>query len=1054
MEPLNAGKSLDKGQKKVYIQLGLLLLLILASLFTYQFITANPPYELILNAFYTYNTYYTDYLDVEIAYSPDDQRVTYHATLTIKPEDNSSGFFWFALSNNLNIQNAYINDEEVRVKRIWLLNIVTIPKELRHQEFQLELSYSGTPSSTFLGSKEGFVSDSGVYLSANDIWLPFMFRKTPGKIQSMYTITTPEGLVSVTAGAPLSTKTVDGMITQVWADTGLASVLIQDYDLSEYNGSKNIRVFTPSGYQDTGLYIAQLADEIIKLYESHLGTIGPANINIAFSEGSFSGYFDSGLMTLNSSNLRKVAQDPHNEDFYRLLAHELAHLWWHSSGLTPHEMVGNQWLVEGFAEFAAMWSTGQRYGMEAYLRRLDSRITRLSSETSLKPLINYTYWERSNVPYHKGPLMLESLRRSEGEKKVLEFLRLMSVSPEQRKTVSTTAEIADQVFEKDYGLFFSHWLTETEPVKLEISSFSQNTEGNGIIELTSNQELTLPLEVCIIYPDRIELQEFSIKAGINQLLLHIADNAIEIRIDPNRRLFRLDPIFEPLKIAIEPKAHTLDQAIANLQTHPVRVWQDSTHSIDDILESSDHWVTINKHLDMQSHQWSVDYILEDTASLWAILTWSSDNVKQPRPIRQDFFLTSNTDHSRWSNIIISEPFLETGEARFLVNWIKGTQGSAIGGQRYELKFDTETESTVMFTTPLVPYPRPSLKYTGGGSIYTPTYEIGIVQVEYGPLETRMQLMLKGKNGWNTPDLVSFDFVLADGTVIPPANSIKRIYDDHVVLDISARLKTTAHVPLGIRIYGIAQKQPESPVISYGPGGILWSGLEDEQVIWDNTDIQVPSNHGLALMSMIPSNVYIIDSVSVHPIVNFTDSQVRFGLKFFNSGIETQNIDFYLGMRKSDPWDLKYSKEDLIAELEILPNERQQVPLQIPNQPGMYTLIGASGYYVASLGQVLVYDVNSLLEEERQTRLVLDSWIEMFKTNRDDAKKALEKLNDNLPSWYDFFTRLPIDKDWEASYVDITYETDWSTTGLKYLLNIDVIDSYPRTIRVNGMKIMP
>ena len=70
MEPLNAGKSLDKGQKKVYIQLGLLLLLILASLFTYQFITANPPYELILNAFYTYNTYYTDYLDVEIAYSP------------------------------------------------------------------------------------------------------------------------------------------------------------------------------------------------------------------------------------------------------------------------------------------------------------------------------------------------------------------------------------------------------------------------------------------------------------------------------------------------------------------------------------------------------------------------------------------------------------------------------------------------------------------------------------------------------------------------------------------------------------------------------------------------------------------------------------------------------------------------------------------------------------------------------------------------------------------------------------------------------------------------
>ncbi|HHY14567.1 MAG TPA: M1 family metallopeptidase, partial [Firmicutes bacterium] len=474
---------------------------------------SNPPFRLLLGAYDFICTYYIETLDLVMDVSLAEQTIDCTTTLSIRPEKNSRAYLSFVLADNFAIESALLNGTPAKVWRLWLLNIIRIPQGQRHQPLELTLTYRGQPQSTFLSIDPGFMSLKGAALLTNDLWLPHMTRKAPGEVDSTYTIKVPQGYQIATAGRPGKTSAEGGKTAQRWENTNLASILIEPFTVTGHAGSKDFRIFTPPQYAHLGPKIARLADEIVHNYEMRLGAIEPRNINIAFSEGSVSGFYIGGLITIPTNRLEQFAAvidlpgSSAYEDFYHLLTHELGHMWWQNAGDNVSELIGIQWFSEGITEFASLWLTGEKLGRHVYMERLNRGVERIRREENLRAIDQYAYWEHSPIPYYKGAMMLESLRLQEGIGPVFEFLADMSQLPKGPKTPEMAAEIALRVFGRDYTAFFQHWISGAKPLALRVAD--HNIEDKNVqLTVVSSQAAELPLEIAVVYKEEMALKHF------------------------------------------------------------------------------------------------------------------------------------------------------------------------------------------------------------------------------------------------------------------------------------------------------------------------------------------------------------------------------------------------------------------------------------------------------------------------------------------------------------------------------------------------------------------
>lgn len=289
-----------------------------------------------------------------------------------------------------------------------------------------------------------------------------------------------------------------GRSRTMWEATELSCAAFQRYGKpAVHTGSKLIRVYCTQPYQDYAPAIARLAGEIIDRYESVVGRVEPLTLNIAFAEGDFPGYFSYGLILLSGSDLQDFAGNSRSRSFYKLLAHEIGHLWWHPSMYRLEDLTGAQWYVEGFTEYASVWSTGKVYGVSEYERRLDYAIERIRNTSRLKPMSEYSYW--------------------------------------------------------DYSGFFDHWIRGVEPAELLIIDLKDTGVGGArLLTLQSNQTLPVPLEIAVKYPDRTEVVTADIEAGRSEINVPVKPGASMLELDPNRTLFRTEPLLQNPVAILEP----------------------------------------------------------------------------------------------------------------------------------------------------------------------------------------------------------------------------------------------------------------------------------------------------------------------------------------------------------------------------------------------------------------------------------------------------------------------------------------------------------------------
>lgn len=170
--------------------------------------------------------------------------------------------------------------------------------------------------------------------------------------------------------------------------------------------------YTSEKHKDLADKISNISKIVMKQYIP-FGNVGIDNYSIVIApREDGGGYCRPNLIVVTPDD------DYENEvEYFKFIAHELAHIWWNKANTNSWE----DWLNESFAEYSAMIAIRQVYG-ESYFNELISKYRRESK--NLPPIRNMNRSDSNaySILYRKGTVILNSLENRIGKDKFQELL--------------------------------------------------------------------------------------------------------------------------------------------------------------------------------------------------------------------------------------------------------------------------------------------------------------------------------------------------------------------------------------------------------------------------------------------------------------------------------------------------------------------------------------------------------------------------------------------------------------------------------------------------------
>lgn len=170
--------------------------------------------------------------------------------------------------------------------------------------------------------------------------------------------------------------------------------------------------YTSEKHKDLADKISNISKIVMKQYIP-FGNVGIGNYSIVIApREDGGGYCRPNLIVVTPDD------DYENEvEYFKFIAHELAHIWWNKANTNSWE----DWLNESFAEYSAMIAIRQVYG-ESYFNELISKYRRESK--NLPPIRNMNRSDSNaySILYRKGTIILNSLENIIGKYKFQELL--------------------------------------------------------------------------------------------------------------------------------------------------------------------------------------------------------------------------------------------------------------------------------------------------------------------------------------------------------------------------------------------------------------------------------------------------------------------------------------------------------------------------------------------------------------------------------------------------------------------------------------------------------
>jgi len=310
--------------------------------------------------------------------------------------------------------------------------------------------------------KLAYVGPEGSYLLYTGRWFPVSGYRV-NRFAAAMRITVPSGETVIASGKPLAQVREVNKVTygfQFDERSFPGTVVSGKYAVQPATAvGADITLYVKPGHEEFAPSYGATAAKILGFFSDKFGGLPDAHLSIVEIEDStVGGYAAPGLVALAS----RAFTNPVN---YRLLAHEIAHLWW--GCLVSPATLNDVFLDTGLGTYAAGMYVQSAAGEAAFEDVMNEVAVGALTHEDAAPisqagrLQEYTP-EYQSIVIQKGAMVFHMLRWVTGEDAFLDTLRTMTRDYGGKGITTDEFQIlAEKASKQELTYFFAQWVTST-----------------------------------------------------------------------------------------------------------------------------------------------------------------------------------------------------------------------------------------------------------------------------------------------------------------------------------------------------------------------------------------------------------------------------------------------------------------------------------------------------------------------------------------------------------------------------------------------------------------
>ncbi len=365
------------------------------------------------------------------------------------------------------------------------------------------------------GESDFFLPPTFLY-SNHSTWYPQLVSRPYSGVE--VSITVPQSYAAVTNGMQTGIETIDGNVTYSYLcrlPAKYFSLFVGRLDSHFRKESVvPIDVYYVSLDRVAAEEYSKAADKILRFYSDYFGRYPYQNLALVLRPVHEPGGHAPATVAIVNRVFKffqkRFAPDPlHIPEYpHFLLAHEIAHQWWGQT--VGWRTYRDQWLSEGFAQFAAWEYMKAEHGEEAWKKLGRIFYNWIEDKTYAGPVILGARLGHikedpqafSALLYNKGAYTLNMLKNWMGEEQFSKCLaEFYNAYQFKRVGVEEFTAIAQKYSNDDLGPFFQQWLYGWDIPELKWTQRIDGTPENPVLKIHFQQQqaalyrLKVPLEI-------------------------------------------------------------------------------------------------------------------------------------------------------------------------------------------------------------------------------------------------------------------------------------------------------------------------------------------------------------------------------------------------------------------------------------------------------------------------------------------------------------------------------------------------------------------------------
>ena len=393
--------------------------------------------------------------------------------------------------------------------------------------------------------KVAYVGPEGSYLLYPGHWFP-VSTDHGNRFTATMNITVPSDETVVASGRAAAPERQPGKVTYTYVFDNPSfpgTVIAGKYAVQPATAvGADIALYLKPGHEGLAAPYGDTAAKILAFYSDVFGPLPSSHLDIVeIGDDTVGGYTAPGMVTLAS----RAFTNPVN---YRLLAHEISHLWWRClvSPATPDDA----FLDEGLAEYSKALYVQETAGDAAFedLMR-DTAIGALTHEdvapiAQAGQLHEFTP-EYQSIVFDKGAMVYHMLRWLIGDDAFRKTLRAM-VQQYTWKTMTTDQfqRLAETESKQELTFFFAQWVNSTG-----VPQFKRNwavyrlPKGYQVVG-KMQQDLDIfrmPVEIRVICQgSKPVTQRIDMVGTTADFTINTRTKPLRVLVDPASRILKFD----------------------------------------------------------------------------------------------------------------------------------------------------------------------------------------------------------------------------------------------------------------------------------------------------------------------------------------------------------------------------------------------------------------------------------------------------------------------------------------------------------------------------------